>query len=310
MIIVSDNYVQHPKVSVVILTYNQENFIAQAIESIICQETTFPYEIIIGEDCSTDTTRDICLSYQNKYPQLIKLILQEKNLGLIGNYKSVLSQCRGEYIAECGGDDYWCDENKLQKHIDYMDEHDDVVVTYHDAKTVDVNSNLIKDSFLPQERKINFTTDELKKALLLLPQTMCFRTIVVNEIIHNLSSHVYNEDLFVTSIMGNYGTGVYLSNIKNTAYRILKGSVWMGQTSIKRTLMAIGSNSELKKYYDKRNDEYYAAYFRKKVIALFADVPIRQLKDEEKVLFLTLLKRYFTIVGLKNSLHYLKTLYF
>lgn len=309
MIVVSDNFVQKPKVSVVIITYNQEKYIAQAIESIVCQKTSFPFEIIIAEDCSTDSTRDICLEYQKRYSSCVQLILQEKNRGLIENYKSALKLCKGDYIAECGGDDYWCDEYKLQKHVDYMGKHDDVVVTYHDAKIVDVDAKVLQPSFLPENRKINFSSDQLKKALLLLPQTMCFRNVVLKEVERTLSPYVYNEDLFVTSILGNYGTGTYLSNINNTAYRIVDNSVWMGQTRVKKTMMAIGSNAELKNYYKRKKDYKYSNYFRNKVISLFADVPISQLSQEEKHFFLTMLRRYYHIIGVKNCIHYLKQMY-
>ena len=309
MIVVSDIFVQNPKVSVVIITYNQEKYIAQAIESIVCQKTTFPFEVIIAEDCSTDSTRNVCVDYQKRYPNLIRLLLHEKNLGLIGNYKSALKECKGEYIAECGGDDFWCDEYKLQKHVDYMDQHDDVVVTYHDAKIVDADAKMLQTSFLPENRKINFSSDQLKKALLLLPQTMCFRNIVVKEVEKTLSPYVYNEDLFVTSILGNYGIGAYLSNINNTAYRILNNSIWMGQTSVKKTMMAIGSNAELRNYYKRKKDYKYSDYFRNKVISLFADVPVSQLSIEERRFFLTMLRRYYYIIGVKNCIHYLKQIF-
>lgn len=310
MIVQSDSFVTQPKVSVVILTYNQEKYIAQAIDSIVCQKTNFPFEILIGDDCSTDSTRAICIAYQKKYPDIIQLILQDKNLGVIGNYTSLLQRCRAPYIAECGGDDYWCDELKLQKHVDFMDKHNDVVVTYHDAKTIDACSNILQESFLPDSRKIDFSSQDLKKALLLLPQTMCFRSIIVPEVIQELSSLVYNEDLFVTSVMGNYGRGAYLAHINKTAYRILDTSVWMGQTLTKRTLMAIGSNAELMRYYTRKKDTIYSDYFCHKVVGLFANVPISDLSKAERTFFLTLLKRYYSIVGFKNCLHYIKQLYF
>lgn len=308
-ILVDSSFVKYPVVSVCLLAYNHEKFIRQCVNAAVNQKTDFEYEIIIGEDCSTDRTREICIEYQKQYPEKIKVLLPKKNQGLIENYKSILRESRGEYICVCGCDDYWCDEYKLQKHVDYMGKHDDVVVTYHDAKIVDVDAKVLQPSFLPENRKINFSSDQLKKALLLLPQTMCFRNIVLNEVERTLSPYVYNEDLFVTSILGNYGTGTYLSNINNTAYRIVDNSVWMGQTRVKKTMMAIGSNAELKNYYKRKKDYKYSNYFRDKVISLFADVPISQLSQEEKHFFLTLLRRYYHIIGVKNCIHYLKQMY-
>lgn len=120
MIIESSMYKADPVVSVLIITYNQQKFIRQCIDSILAQVTEYSYEIIIGEDCGTDSTRDICIEYQQKHSDSIRLLFQDSNQGLIKNYRDVLSLCRGKYIAQCAGDDYWCDIFKLQKQVDYL----------------------------------------------------------------------------------------------------------------------------------------------------------------------------------------------
>ena len=105
------------KVSVVMLTYNHEKYIAQAIESVLMQETDFHYEIVIGEDCSTDRTREIVIEYQKKYPDKIRTLLHAKNIGGNANYRQTYSECNGDYIAFLEGDDFWIDRKKLQKQI-------------------------------------------------------------------------------------------------------------------------------------------------------------------------------------------------
>jgi len=120
MIIKSIDFIKEPLVSIVVITYNQEKTIAQTIESILSQYCNFSYEIIIGEDCSTDKTRDICRIYQVQYPEKIALLLQDCNQGIIRNYRDVMGLCKGKYIAQCAGDDYWCDKLKLQKQIDFF----------------------------------------------------------------------------------------------------------------------------------------------------------------------------------------------
>ena len=114
-----------PLVSVVVITYNQELFLPQTLDSILAQKVDFPIEIIIGEDCSTDNTKKVCVDYYNKYPQVIRLLLQEKNQGLLRNYNSVLNACRGKYIAQCAGDDYWCDNDKLKIQVDFLEKNSD-----------------------------------------------------------------------------------------------------------------------------------------------------------------------------------------
>lgn len=110
-----------PLVSVFVLTYNHEKYISEAIEGILMQETNFDYDIVIGEDCSSDTTRSIILDYQCKYPSKFKLLLPDKNIGALANQMAVLNACTGKYIAMCEGDDYWTDPYKLQKQIDVLE---------------------------------------------------------------------------------------------------------------------------------------------------------------------------------------------
>jgi glycosyltransferase involved in cell wall biosynthesis len=122
-----------PLVSVRVATYNHEKYIAQCIEGILMQKTDFPFEVIIGEDCSTDRTREIVLSYQKKYPDKIKVLLPEKNLGPAQNSLQIQQACQGKYHAMCEGDDYWIDPLKLQKQVDFMEAHPDFSLCFHNA---------------------------------------------------------------------------------------------------------------------------------------------------------------------------------
>lgn len=108
------------KVSVLMITYNHEKFIAQAIDSILMQQVNFDYEIVIGEDCSTDGTRAIVIQYQKEYPDKIRLLLPEENLGMHKNFVQTFRACQGEYIALLEGDDYWTSPRKLQKQVDFF----------------------------------------------------------------------------------------------------------------------------------------------------------------------------------------------
>lgn len=128
----------NPKVSVSLVTFNHEKFIAQAIESILLQEVDFSYEIIIGEDFSSDKTREIVIEYQKQYPDKIRLILPEENLGCYGQkiFVQTLQACRGEYIAILDGDDYWTSPNKLQQQVDFLDNHSECAICFHDVTTI------------------------------------------------------------------------------------------------------------------------------------------------------------------------------
>lgn len=123
-----------PLVSILVVTYNQESFIRQTLDSLIEQDCTFDYEILIGEDNSTDGTRDICIEYEKKYPDKVRLFLNQSNKGFIKNYFGLFEYVKGKYLAECGGDDYWCDKSKLKRQVDILDANPEVGLVYGNFK--------------------------------------------------------------------------------------------------------------------------------------------------------------------------------
>ncbi len=124
------------KVSVLITTYNHEKVIGQAIESALDQVTDFEYEIVIGEDGSTDRTRSICRMYQDRFPHRIRLLCREHNLGLMENFPQTFLECRGQYVACLDGDDYWTSPHKLQRQAEFLDAHPDYSICFHSALMV------------------------------------------------------------------------------------------------------------------------------------------------------------------------------
>lgn len=126
------------KVSVSIATYNQAAFIGQAIQTVLNQQTDFAYEIIVGDDCSTDGTQQVILTYQARYPDIVRPLLHEKNLGGAGKYNalSTFAIARGQYIATMDGDDYWTSPHKLQKQVDFLESHADCSACFHNAQII------------------------------------------------------------------------------------------------------------------------------------------------------------------------------
>ena len=121
-----------PLVSVKMITYNHAPYIAQAIEGVLQQKTNFPFELVIGEDCSTDGTREIVFEYQEKYPDIIRVITSDKNVGMKKNGYRTTKACRGKYVAFCEGDDYWHHPDKLQKQVDYLESHPECGMVFTD----------------------------------------------------------------------------------------------------------------------------------------------------------------------------------
>lgn len=134
--------IKHPVVSVLMLAYNHGPYLAQAIESVLAQQTDLPIELLIGEDCSTDNTRDIALQYQKTYPEIIRIFTADRNVGSTLNHRRVLLAARGEFHAYVDGDDYWL-PGKLLRQVEYLREHPRCVAGYTNALTVDHDGNNI-----------------------------------------------------------------------------------------------------------------------------------------------------------------------
>jgi len=144
------------KVSVCMITYNHEKYIAQAIESVLMQETHFEYELVIGDDCSTDKTREIVLTYKEKFPEKIQLLLPERNLGMMRNFVVTLTKCSGNYVALLEGDDYWIDTHKLQKQVDILERQPDCVICAHNSQVINEG---VSDYQLFNQHPIQTITD-------------------------------------------------------------------------------------------------------------------------------------------------------
>jgi len=160
---------KEPVVSVFMITYNHEAFIAQAIEGVLIQETDFPIELVIGEDCSTDRTREIVLDYQKKYPDLIRVVISEKNVGAKKNGARVGKLLRGKYVAVCEGDDYWNDPLKLQKQVSLLERNPDCSGCFTDCFVIEESKpkRIVKQSVKKGNRYTLF--DIAKK----MPCAMC-----------------------------------------------------------------------------------------------------------------------------------------
>jgi glycosyltransferase involved in cell wall biosynthesis len=131
-----------PLVSVCVVTYNQEQYIAQNLESILAQKTNFSFEIVVGEDVSKDRTRAICQKFAEQYPIVIRLLDTPKNLGAMQNSLRTFRESRGAYIALLEGDDYWIDDRKLQKQVDALEKDSKRTICFTGRKDFDEENNV------------------------------------------------------------------------------------------------------------------------------------------------------------------------
>ena len=181
----SELLVPNPILSVWLLTYNHSRFISSALDSVLSQKVDFEYEIVIGDDFSSDNNREILYHYYKRHPDKIRLLLPEKNLwgvrGMFGTLTSIAlyKACRGRYIAMLEGDDFWTDSSKLQKQIDYLENNDACSICTHWVKTRDESgANIDENEFANLEQPQILTSDDLfyykGKCL---PQGTCYHVL-------------------------------------------------------------------------------------------------------------------------------------
>lgn len=165
---------EEPLVSIVVITYNQQDTLPKTLDSLLAQKVNFPFEIVVGEDCSTDKTREVLQDYANRYPEIIKPVFNETNKGILGNYVSTISRCKGKYMAACAGDDYWNDSEKLQMQVEIMEQHSEIGLVYTD---VDVDSVVTGQRFVRrcQDPKADLFTQLLHGCFITAP-TVCYRS--------------------------------------------------------------------------------------------------------------------------------------
>jgi glycosyltransferase involved in cell wall biosynthesis len=217
---------QMPLVSICCMTYNQAEYIEDALRGFLMQETDFRYEILIHDDASTDGTKDILVGYQKKYPNIIKLILQETNQyskGINPFFEYLVPKCFGVYIAICEGDDYWISIDKLQNQVKALKENDGIGICFHSTKIIDCRNGV--ESFSKIHRKTYF---ELKELISLGASLMPTASIVAKKsLILDMPDFVkYSPvgDYFIQVCCGING-GLYLDEYYSV-YRMLAKNSW------------------------------------------------------------------------------------
>lgn len=173
-----------PLVSIVVLTYNHYFYIEKALNSILSQKTSFSYEILIGDDASSDGTTEIVQAYARKYPEIIFAAVRSKNIGATRNLCDLFMRCRGKYIASCEGDDFWTDSNKLEKQINFLEDNTEYIACTHDIILVDQQDKMLSEQKLNWISSVrNYTFSDFKGVMLPgHPVSLVFRNIFLNGI--------------------------------------------------------------------------------------------------------------------------------
>jgi len=241
------------KLSVCLITYNHGRFIAQALESALAQETNFEFEIVVGEDCSADHTRQILVEYQQRYPGKIRLMLPEKNLGANRNFARTLQACRGQYIALLEGDDYWTAPTKLQEQVDFLDSHEECAICFHAVRVFHEDGS-VAPRLSPRfgHKKISTIEDLLGLGNFIPTCAAVFRNGLISEFpdwfytlrIADFSLHVLNAQ---------YGKIGYINKVMG-AYRIHSGGTFSAASTSGNAHEVVRTYDYLNSYLDYKYD--------------------------------------------------------
>lgn len=310
-----------PIVSVCVQTYNHENYIVKCLESILMQKTNFPFEIILGEDLSSDKTREICIEYKDKFPDKIKLFLRNREdvIYIEGkptgrfNFTENLKSCRGKYIAICEGDDFWTDENKLQKQVDFLEVNKEVVGCFHNSFVVNDKDEVIEKQYFKNLEKKSYNQEECLKTLKSAYAT-CSLVFRRNLIFNQIS--IYRDfisDFFIELLITQHGKLVYIDE-NMSAYRLHSGGIWQGSPTLHNNKVILRRYKFLYSIKDFRLK--YKEYLKRKVLDYHKKVLQDTTSTKERIRFVFSRMKYlnyspeYIYDRVRMSIHYrTKTLF-
>jgi glycosyltransferase involved in cell wall biosynthesis len=213
-------------ISIVLCTHNRAAMVSQTINCILGQKTEFPIELIIGEDCSTDGTREICLEYQRKYPDIIKVLLHNENCGLGKNWAILVKEAKGKYIASCDDDDYWHNPNKLAMQVNFLENNPDFGMVHTEYDILNVKKNKIYPNYYTHKKHIppqgHITQEVFTGKSPICVSTSIFRKDLMNKYVplDKYIEHKFNiQDWPTWMILSKYSKIGYLP-VSTTTYRV------------------------------------------------------------------------------------------
>ncbi|MCA1632222.1 MAG: glycosyltransferase [Acidobacteria bacterium] len=216
-----------PLVDIVMPTYNHQKFIAQAIESVLAQETDFAYRLLIGDDCSTDGAREIISSYAERYPDRIEAFLFSPRVGAFDRDRvgvRLLRQSEAKYIALLEGDDYWTDPRKLQKQVDYLESHPACSLCFHDATMFYEDGSEPPRRLCAPDQKAISTLEDIAAGNFLIPCTILFRNHLLGEL-PDCYYTVRSADWIMFMLLAQHGSLDYINEVM-AAYRVHGAGIW------------------------------------------------------------------------------------
>lgn len=248
------------EVSIACVTFNHEKYILKTIDSFVSQKTNFNYEIVVGDDSSTDNTKSILHELERKYNDRLRVIYNKTNLGAVANGLNVLKSCKGRYIALCDGDDQWTDSLKIQKQHDFLEINSEYVLTY--SSLVGYENGAPCTGFIDNLNK-SWTSSELIRGAPCHTQTVLFRNLIdkfPDEFIFSPT-----PDIYIWSMLGKYGSAYYNPEISPTVYNIHSGGMHSKLSFAEKNSNLILTHYLLFLHYDSERNFDVSAHFDQQI---------------------------------------------
>lgn len=272
---------QEPIVSVIMITYNHEEFIEQAINSVLMQECNFLIELIIANDCSKDGTDNVVNEIINKHPKsgLIRYTKHNENLGMMPNFVWALNQSRGKYIALCEGDDYWIDPLKLQKQVDFLEVNPDFSLICHNAfKIIQDGVSTKEEIFNNSTKDYEISIDNILNQWVIPTASMLMRRKYVQELPYWFLK-IYSGDFSLALILKYYGK-VWFLNEKMSVYRQQFSGSSATAIFSKQGLFLLNQHIQLLNYYNEFTKNKYCKLVNKRILFLENEIKFYNLKQK------------------------------
>ncbi len=230
-------------VSVCMSVYNNERYVGKALDSILMQKTDFDYEIVVCDDCSQDNTVKILKEYQEKYPNIIKILENKENMGVMKIMSKIFRNTKGKYIAMLDSDDYWKDPFKLQKQFEFLESNPEYMLSHHGVDLIDENDELLKGGAVFQPKDHDEEEMMMGQAATRMA-TLFFRNMNFNFLKPIIDAR-YNL-VTLTHILGFYGKAKYQENVENSVYRVHSGGNHSGRSKVYQTIKGFQTRMVLK----------------------------------------------------------------
>lgn len=255
------------QVSIALVTYNHERYITRAVDSVLMQETEFPFEIVIGEDCSTDGTRRVVQALQEKHPSTIRLLLHERNCGPYNNVRKTLGLCQGRYIAFLDGDDYWSSPRKLQRQVEYLDAHPECSMCFHGVEVKDEDGDLADYKPKREKKKLFYDVEDLIESNQIPASSVMYRRDIMNQYCWKNEEVPPNGDTVFYIWNAQFGSIGYIDELMGV--RQLHGeALYSSLDRIEKLLWRIETN----KFMDTKLNARYRGKLRRQRAKLYVGI--------------------------------------